>query len=331
MSDSNVPAQLIRLQNALLEGRIDRDTYEQLKSDLLRSLEAGNGASTFHGNDFPQTPVEPPPENPFKKKADFPRVIKTVKFRDLTRPATQPIPAAGESTVSEKRPSPGIGVTRPLMTPLPFKERAPRIAAMSAESAAIRSDETDSPSPTAETPNASIETIKRSLREPHTWRLVGAIAAHCGIVMGFRAWAMNHSTLPAALFWGVESAIHGGAGALLWKLVHDACLDYRGRDHDALKMGLAQFAWTMLLLIAASFWVYVGMLYGGLVGTILGGRLGFLTAAGGEMIGGMIGLVKAVQGYRSSRDRMTTHDDMSDNDVSGDENDDEDDGDDDYR
>ena len=332
MSDSNVSAQLIRLQNALLEGRIDRSTYEQLKSDLLNSVESAVEPSASRESAPPHPPVEPPSENPFKKKAEFPRVVKTVKFRDLTQPPTavaapvKTAPAAIEKPVTrESTPeqrsstSTGIGGTRPVMTPLPVKERPPRATAGSAAPTVDGLDRTEPiPLPDIQ-PNSSYETVKRSLREPQTWKQAGEIAAHCGIVLGLRAWAMNRSTVLAALFWGVESAIHGGAGIL----VHDACLDFRSRKHDAIKMGLVQFAWTLLLLIAASFWVYVGILYGGLVGSVLGGRFGFLTAAGGEMVGGMIGLVKAIQGYRNSREQLEDYEEMSDDDDEDEEDDDE--------
>lgn len=314
MSDSNVSSQLIRLQNALLEGRIDRDTYEQLKSDLLKSFEAGNGSPSVATGEGANASVEPPPENPFKKKADFPRVIKSVKFRDLTQPPAPPTeskspkPTANEPP-AEKSTYSGIGGTRATMKSLPVKEKRPRAAPVA-----------EAP-PVAKT-YAATARIKQSSGDAQTWKIVGEIAAHCGIVMGLRSWAVNHASLSAAATWGVGLAVFGGVGALLWKTVHDACLDYRDRDDDAVKIGVAQFAWTILLVVAASFWVYLGVLYGGLVGTVVGGRFGFLTGAGGELIGGLFGLAKAIQSYRSSRERMEPQAARS-QDVTDDEDDDD--------
>ncbi len=312
MTDANVPSQLIRLQNALLEGKIDRATYEQLKSDLLKSIAAEKPADKPTAAE-----VEPPPENPFKKKTGVQPTIKTIKFRDLSQ---SPPPAANTPAAAETRNQTGnrVDPAKPIVTPLPLKEHRGLMPSatshspdggVSADTSSLASaadkrgvvdGEITEHESLART-DSTWDTVRRTLRDPETWTVVGEIAAHCAIVMGLRSWSIERSSLLQALFWGVESAFHGGLGALIWLVVNAVCQKIRDREQDVLKLGLAQFGWTMLLLVAACFWVYIGTLYGGLVGTIVGGRYGFFSQAGGELVGGLIGMVKALQSYRNSR------------------------------
>ncbi|MFN0197601.1 MAG: hypothetical protein ACKVT0_12730 [Planctomycetaceae bacterium] len=319
MTDANVPSQLIRLQNALLEGKIDRATYEQLKTDLLKSI------GTEIPDDQPTvSEIEPPPENPFRKKSGVQPTIKTIKFRDLSQP---PPPAATGET--SKQTGSRVDPSKPIITPLPPKESrglsspdplphnkpAMSTAASHPPDKGTRTESTPPVSATLrlnidgeeitdqefDHQESTLETLRHTLRDPETWTAVGEIAAHCAIVMGLRSWSIEQSSILQALFWGVVSAFLGGLGALIWLLVNTVCRKVRDGEHDVLKLGFAQFSWTVLLLVAACFWVYIGTLYGGLVGTIVGGRYGFFSQAGGELVGGMIGLVKALQNYRNSR------------------------------
>jgi len=258
--DDDYRAQLIKLQNAFLEGTIDRETYEQFKAELKDSLKSQETLPTVEqvqGKTESQGPIAPPVENPFKKKG-------IANIRVEKQPALKPVPAP----------------VRPA-SPINYGRKVDQ-----EELVAEHDEET------------FIEFFSNVLRDPQVHSRATECAVYAALVVGM--W--QHFQLKEPVFQvGVSAGIAAvsiGGGCLLWIFLWRLSENFIERNAGVFSAVFWSVGQKGLLCAAAVFWLLIGQHFGILVGEIVGGRFGFLTAGLGAMIGSGIGLWKAWQIYR---------------------------------
>ena len=296
--------QIARLQNAMIEGKIDRETYERFQAELKAAAgipaEAPAGDDFLPGSDAPQKgpsaplpadeanqlgtakpaaesgPVEPPPENPFKRPPAGTRIERPALPPDLFDDDDFDESDIGAADEDDDE------------TPLlpPRNEPKPGNASGGAPDISLFAVLFRQASTILEDGKAVSLTV-----EVATWTALVVILPKLG--PGMRLPAL----MPELVRGAVIAAIAAGL-TLVWSVAMKSAETVKLHLKNPDFAMLLRFVQGVLLVTAAVFWVMAGGYLGEQVGRIVGGRFGFPTPSAGSMGGMLVGGLQALKKFQ---------------------------------